>query len=70
MRFFGRVDGNVGMRGLCGQKDAGDAVARKREMGKTKEEIFGRGEGGNSGGRSEGRGSVRQTFMENPLQNM
>ena len=32
------------------QKGAVDAVARKEKMGKTKEEVFGRGEGGHAMG--------------------
>ena len=38
---------------LCGQKVAGDG--RKKETGKTKEEAFGRCEGGHALGSSEGR---------------
>ena len=33
----------------CGQKRAGDTVSRKKETGKTKEEVFRCGEGGHAG---------------------
>ena len=44
---------NVGMMTIWAE-NARNAVARKKEMGKTKEELYGRGEGGHAGGRSEG----------------
>ena len=52
---------------LCGQKGGGDASAREKKTGKTKEEVFGCGEGGHAGGRSEGRWSVWPKCLENPL---
>ena len=41
------------------QEGAGDTVARKEKMGKTKEDVFGCRDGGHAGGRSIGRWSVR-----------
>ena len=43
------------MMTMCGHKGARDAVVRKKKMSKSKDEVFGCGEGGNAGGRSEGR---------------
>ena len=44
-----RDDDSVGSKGAC------DSVARKKEKGKSKEEVFGCSEGGHTGGRKEGR---------------
>ena len=52
---------------LCVQKGAGDASAREKNTGKTKEEVLGCGEGSHEGGRNEGRSSVSPKCFDNPL---
>ena len=46
---------NVGVMIGVGQKGTGDVVILKKKTGKTREDVFGCGEGGHAGGRSEGR---------------